>query len=234
MLEQIGQFADIRPVTMTAIIIRLLVSCILGGLIGAERGIKHRPAGLRTHMLVSLGACIVMITNQYTIQVFGMGDPVRLGAQVVSGIGFLGAGTIIVTQRNQIKGLTTAAGLWVSACIGLATGIGLCEVSVLSSIFMFAILTAIHFVDDRLRSKISILPVYVELKKEVRIGEFLDFVKKCGFSFSNLELHQDNLGKNVKMNFTVTIGGLGSFTEREALSILKQMEGLEFIVQINE
>ena len=95
-----------RELTVTEIILRVLVSVVLGGLIGLERGMKNRPAGLRTYMLVCVGACVVMLTNLYTYQVYQVGDPVRMGAQVISGIGFLGAGTIIVTSRNQIKGLT--------------------------------------------------------------------------------------------------------------------------------
>ena len=106
---------QLREVTLLAVVLRIFLSVLIGGLIGLERGLKNRPAGLRTYMVVCLGACLVMLTNQYVCQVFGTGDPVRMGAQVVSGIGFLGAGTIIVTKRNQIKGLTTAAGLWASA-----------------------------------------------------------------------------------------------------------------------
>ena len=113
----------LREVTYLAVVLRIFVAVIFGGIIGLERGMKNRPAGLRTYMLVCVGACLVMLTNQYIYQVFGTGDPVRMGAHVVSGIGFLGAGTIIVTRRSQIKGLTTAAGLWASACIGLALGI---------------------------------------------------------------------------------------------------------------
>lgn len=106
---------DYREVTQLSIIIRVFAAITVGGLIGLERGAKNRPAGLRTYMLVCVGACLIMLTNQYIYQVTGAGDPMRLGAQVVSGIGFLGAGTIIVTKHNQIKGLTTAAGLWASA-----------------------------------------------------------------------------------------------------------------------
>lgn len=102
----------VREVTYTAIVIRILAAFALGGIIGMERGMKNRPAGLRTYMLVCVGSCLIMLTNQYIYQVFGSGDPVRMGAQVVSGIGFLGAGTIVVTKRNRIRGLTTAAGLW--------------------------------------------------------------------------------------------------------------------------
>ena len=116
---------EIREVTYLAIVLRITVAVILGGILGLERGLKNRPAGLRTYMLVCVGSCLIMLTNQYIFQVFGAGDPVRMGAQVVSGIGFLGAGTIVVTRRNQIMGLTTAAGLWASAAVGLAIGIGL-------------------------------------------------------------------------------------------------------------
>ena len=86
---------------MSGIVVRILVAIILGGIIGMERGMKNRPAGLRTYMLVSVGACVVMLINQYAYQVYGVGDPVRLGAQVVSGIGFLGAG-MIYFQRGTL------------------------------------------------------------------------------------------------------------------------------------
>jgi putative Mg2+ transporter-C (MgtC) family protein len=128
---------QLREVTYLAIAIRILAAVIIGGFIGLERGLKNRPAGLRTYMLVCVGACIVMLTNQYMVQVYGTGDPVRMGAQVVSGIGFLGAGTIIVTRRNQIKGLTTAAGLWSAAGVGLALGIGFYEAALVGGFAVF-------------------------------------------------------------------------------------------------
>ncbi len=115
---------EIRQVTYLAIALRMFAAVILGGVLGWERGMKNRAAGLRTHMLVCAGACLVMLTNQYIYQVFGTGDPVRMGAQVVSGIGFLGAGTIIVTRRSQIRGLTTDAGSWPSAGGGQALASG--------------------------------------------------------------------------------------------------------------
>ena len=118
----------LRDINMVSIILRLSLAMIFGGIIGFDRGKKKRPAGFRTHILVCIGSALAMITNQYIVQVMGMGgDPTRLGAQVISGIGFLGAGTILVTGRQQVKGLTTAAGLWASACMGLALGIGFYE-----------------------------------------------------------------------------------------------------------
>ena len=121
-----------RELTLLSVILRVLVAAILSGIIGLERGMKNRPAGLRTYMLVCVGSCLIMLTNQYLFQVSGAGDPMRLGAQVVSGIGFLGAGTIIVTKHNQIKGLTTAAGLWASAGVGLALGVGFYEAAIVA------------------------------------------------------------------------------------------------------
>ena len=94
---------ELRELTLLSVFVRILTAIILGGAIGMERGMKNRPAGLRTYMLVCVGSCLIMLTNQYIYQVFGTGDPVRMGAQVVSGIGFLGAGTIVVTKRNQIR-----------------------------------------------------------------------------------------------------------------------------------
>ena len=106
------------------ILIRLILAVIFGGIIGLERASKRHAAGFRTYILVCLGATLAMITNQFICEKSGQGDYARLGAQVISGIGFLGAGTILVTSKNQIKGLTTAAGLWACACMGLSIGIG--------------------------------------------------------------------------------------------------------------
>lgn len=99
----------------------------MGGVIGLERDLKNHAAGFRTYILVCLGSSIVMMTNQFIFNNYELGDPARMGAQVISGIGFLGAGTIMVTNHNHVKGLTTAAGLWSAACIGLAIGIGFYE-----------------------------------------------------------------------------------------------------------
>ena len=100
---------------MVEAIVPIALSLVCGGVLGIERGRKKRPAGLRTYMLVCLGATLVMMTNAHIFAETGSGDMTRMGAQVVSGIGFLGAGTIITTGHNRVKGLTTAAGLWADA-----------------------------------------------------------------------------------------------------------------------
>ena len=111
-----------------SIAFRILLATLAGGLIGAERGSHGRAAGLRTHILVCVGAAITTLTGIYAMnELKSIGDPMRLGAQVISGIGFLGAGTIMVRNHSHVSGLTTAAGLWATACMGLAIGAGFYE-----------------------------------------------------------------------------------------------------------
>ena len=167
----------LREVTLLAVVIRIFVAIVVGGLIGLERGMKHRPAGLRTYMVVCLGACLIMLTNQYIYQVTATGDPVRMGAQVVSGIGFLGAGTIIVTRRNQIKGLTTAAGLWAAAGVGLAVGIGFYEAAIIGGLAIFVVMTLLQKMDNKMHRNNKVIEIYVELEKNYPLGDFLRDVR---------------------------------------------------------
>ena len=189
---------QIREVTYLAIALRILIAILAGGLLGLERGMKNRPAGMRTYMLVCVGSCLIMLTNQYVFQVYGTGDPVRLGAQVISGIGFLGAGTIVVTRRNQIKGLTTAAGLWTSAGIGLALGIGFYEAAVIGSVAIFTVITLLQRMDNNLHRKSRQLEAYIELSEQISLGDFLRTVRDSGIEIYNVQREQggDSEGKN--------------------------------------
>lgn len=212
--------------------LRILMAIVLGGMIGMERGLKNRPAGLRTYMLVCLGACTVMLTNQYVYEAFGVGDPVRMGAQVVSGIGFLGAGTIIVTARNQIKGLTTAAGLWASACVGLALGIGLYAVSIMGSVAIFVILTLLHELDFRMRRSTKQVEVYVELKHNVAVGQFLDFVRDRHYEPSNLQILLENTSDNGILAFSVTLKGQKNCNHDDIVTTVKTMPGIGYVEEL--
>ena len=107
---------------------RLALAILTGTVIGIDRGLKRRGAGIKTHALVCLGSALVMLTSEYMSMNFEQkADLARLGAQVISGVGFLGVGTILVTEKQRVRGLTTAAGLWACACVGLAIGIGFVE-----------------------------------------------------------------------------------------------------------
>ncbi len=219
----------IRELTITAIVARILLSIVLGGIIGLERGMKNRAAGLRTYMLVCMGACIVMITNLYIYTAYNTGDPVRMGAQVVSGIGFLGAGSIIVTSRNQIRGLTTAAGLWASACIGLAIGIGLYEVALIGGACIFIILTVLHNIDEKLHRNAKRLDAYVELKKGAPISVFFDFIRTHDIEHSNLQMDADGAYTKGSIAFSVTLKSKGEYDHEDMLRELSNLEETAYV-----
>lgn len=134
--------------TTLELILRLALAALLGGLIGAEREYRAKVAGVRTHLLVALGAALMMIVSRYGFD--GHGDPSRVAAQIVSGIGFLGAGAIIV-QKHAIHGLTTAAGIWVAAGIGMAVAAGLYTVALATTFFALIGLEAFGFFVNKLR-----------------------------------------------------------------------------------
>ena len=181
----------LREVTLLSVVVRVVIAIIVGGLIGLERGLKNRPAGLRTYMVVCLGACLIMLTNQYIYQTTQDGDPVRMGAQVVSGIGFLGAGTIVVTRRNQIKGLTTAAGLWATAGVGLAVGVGFYEAALVGGLAIFTVMTLLQKMDNKMHRKTKILELYVELNKDCSLGDYLRSVRAM-----DIEVRETNREKD--------------------------------------
>ena len=130
-------------------IVRLLLTLVLSGLIGLERQVHRRDAGLRTHILVALGSCLIMLTSLYVFDIYKDQvalDPVRIAAGVVTGIGFLGAGTII-REPDGVRGLTTAASLWVVAGIGLAVGVGFNRVAIYTTILVLIVLHFLRYVE---------------------------------------------------------------------------------------
>ena len=131
-------FDPYRGISAQALVLRMVLSLCCGSLIGIEREFKRRPAGFRTHILICLGAMLTTLTGEYLLlERLYPSDPARLGAQVIAGIGFIGAGTIIVTKNQQVKGLTTAAGLWAVAIAGLAIGTGFYEGAILTTLLIF-------------------------------------------------------------------------------------------------
>ena len=153
-----------EPLSVGVVILRIALAVVLGGLIGLERGVRSHPAGFRTHILVCVGACLAMLTNQFVFEGIGSPgtDPTRIGAQVISGIGFLGVGTIFMAGRNSIKGLTTAAGLWASGAIGLAAGIGFYAGAVIAAIIVLAVLGLFPLFETTMYKRARGLRLYVE------------------------------------------------------------------------
>lgn len=150
--------------TTASVILRLLLAAVFGGVIGFERESTKKPAGLRTHMLICIGSALVMLTGQYIYETVAPGvDPARLGAQVVSGIGFLGIGTIIIIGRQHVRGLTTAAGLWASACIGLAIGIGFYIGAAVGGVLIFIVETVLRKLNRSISKFSRTLNLYIEV-----------------------------------------------------------------------
>ena len=212
----------LREINTISIIIRLTLATICGGILGAERGRKKRPAGFRTHILVCIGAAMIMITSQYMSDILGMtGDASRMGAQVISGIGFLGAGTIMVVGKNEVKGLTTAAGLWACACMGLAVGIGFYEGAILSCIFLYAVVTVLHRWDVHSRMHTRVLDIYVELEEVVGIANFMKVVKSDGTKITNVEVRKLDKLDSHTIAFSMT------------LTIAEKRDHNEYMMQLN-
>lgn len=156
---------------------RLILAAIIGGCIGSERGKHGRAAGLRTHILVCVGAVVTMLVGLYSSEKLGYGtDPMRISAQVISGIGFLGAGTILHHHHSQVTGLTTAAGLWTTACIGLAIGIGAYWVAILAFIIMMITMVLLIRL-EHFRIKATTNTYYLELNDVNYVNEFSQKIK---------------------------------------------------------
>ena len=221
----------IREVTYLAVVLRICAAVLVGGLLGLERGMKNRAAGLRTYMLVCAGACIIMLTNQYIYQSYGSGDPVRMGAQVVSGIGFLGAGTIIVTRRSQIKGLTTAAGLWAAAGVGLALGIGFYEAAIVGALAIFTIMTLLQKMDDRMHRKNRVLEVYLELSSEISLGDFLRQVRLQEIEISDVQREQDS---DADADTRAYIALMKTKKRSDHLDIVEKLQNIPGVVYLEE
>lgn len=220
-----------REITQLSVVVRILVSVIVGGLIGLERGMKHRPAGLRTYMLVCVGSCLLMLTNQYIYQMTGAGDPMRLGAQVVSGIGFLGAGTIVVTKHNQIKGLTTAAGLWASAGVGLAIGIGFYEAALTATVGIYVILTILQKWETKIHKKIRVIELYVELNVTTSVSEFTHDLREMGFQIESIQFEA---GGAVDQNARAIVVSIKGSKREDHSFLIQRIKNLSGVVYLEE
>lgn len=173
---------------LISILLRLLLATLLGGCIGLERGTRRRPAGLRTFSLVCLGSALAMIANLYLLDISSSGTDIgRIPAGVVSGIGFLGVGTIVMTGKNYVKGLTTAACLWVTGVLGIAIGAGCIAASLISFLLIIFIMKALYYVGRYQTEKNRFILLYVELDKENGLGFLTKFILDKGFEICSID-----------------------------------------------
>lgn len=222
----------LREITILSVPLRIIAAIVISGIIGMERGLKNRAAGFRTYILVCVGSCMIMMINQYIYQVLCTGDPTRMAAQVVSGIGFLGAGSIIVTSHNQIKGLTTAAGLWTSACIGLATGFGLYEIAVAGGIAIFLVLTSLHHWENRLRRNAKVLTLYIELNPDVGLSDFIRKTQQRELQLSNIQVEPGDCAVRESICFLTTVKGKSRMKRDAILEKLMESGTIQYYEEL--
>ncbi len=177
----------LSQVNIASIAFRLFLSIILCGAIGMERGLRNRPAGFMTYLLVGCGSALIMITNQYIATIYTNVDPTRMASQVVSGIGFLGAGTIITTSKNEIRGLTTAAGIWAAAAVGLAVGIGFYGGAILGSIFIIFSLMYLKKIDLYIKTHAKTMEIYLEYNEEFSMQNLSLYTEQSQYEIFDME-----------------------------------------------
>jgi putative Mg2+ transporter-C (MgtC) family protein len=205
---------------------RLVLAVILGGVIGYEREHTQRPAGFRTHIVVCVAAALVMGISDYIFQHYhdyvNM-DPGRLGAQVISGIGFLGAGTIL-RDGFGVKGLTTAASLWAVSCIGLAVGIGFWSGAILATVIIYITLLALK------KFEFTISPVpdsLIVIQMENRPGwmdDVNEVLARYGVTVKKVELEQDKQREHIAVRLTV--GSAGEKADTGIIGRLQEIPGI--------
>ncbi len=221
----------LREITPLAVAVRILTAVVISGILGLEREKKSRAAGLRTYILVCMGSCLIMLTNQYIYQTTGAGDPMRLGAQVVSGIGFLGAGTIIVTKRSQIKGLTTAAGLWSSAAVGLTLGVGFYEAAMIAGFMIYFVMTVLQHWDVRMHRKAKYMDIYLEHSSKVGLAQILQAMRAMEFDIDAIEAYPGGPGENTEA-LILSLKFPKRTSHINVLSDLQQIEGVLYAKEL--
>ena len=226
--ESIREMAE--EINLFSVAARIGLSVICGGVLGIERGRANQSAGMRTYILVCLGAALVMLTGQYMFDKFSTGDPARLGAQVISGIGFLGAGSIIVEGKTKVRGLTTAAGLWTAACIGLAIGIGFYSGGVLATGVVYVVISKFKTISDHFTHNDMILRLYVEFDEMSDLKPLYAALESFGLQILDTVL---NGGKRTgEYNAILAIKNPEDKTKEEVTGYLKKIQGVHKVKMI--
>ena len=225
-------FDGLRDVTVLSTTVRMVLAVLCGGIIGIEREYKRRPAGFRTHILICLGATMTTLTSQFLyLNMHYYTDMARLGAQVVAGMGFIGAGTIIVTRRQRVKGLTTAAGLWASACMGLAIGAGF-DACVLPGLVLIClcvrVLPALEAVKVENARNMNL---YIEFTSMDDVGLILGCIKAQNVDIYNVDIER---GRKDRSQSPSAVFSLRLHKKRSHSQVVAAIAKLECIRMIDE
>lgn len=222
----------LREVNIYAIALKLVLSMLFGGLIGLERGRKRRPAGFRTYMLVCLGAAMTIVMGQYVISLGEKADVARIGAQAINGIGFLGAGTILVTGKQQVKGLTTAAGLWACACMGLAIGAGFYECVIPVFLLIFLSVRFFPWLEAWMVEKDRNMNFYAEFFSMDDLGSLLAAVKEQQVHIYEVDLDRGEISQTGQPSGVFAIRLPKGLSHARFLSVMTELECITMIQEL--
>ena len=234
----------LRELNLASVLLRLTLAMLFGGLIGLERERKRRPAGFRTYMLVCLGAALTMLLSQYEFymvthrwtelaaEIGIRTDVSRFGAQVINGIGFLGAGTIIVTGRQEVKGLTTAAGLWASACMGLAIGAGFYECVLLGFGLIFLSIRLLPHIESAIVENARNMNIYVEFQSLDDVGAIINRIKSQDVQIYEVDIERGREEKLRNPSAVFTIRLNQKLPHTRVLAAISELESVTTIDEI--
>lgn len=233
-----------RGLDAVSVFLRLFLAMLFGGLIGMERGRKHRPAGFRTYMIVCMGAALTMILGEYeafmfsgpwymTVEAQGLQTDVsRFSAQVINGVGFLGAGTILVTGRQQAKGLTTAAALWASACIGLAIGAGFYECIIWGFLLIFICVRILPGLENRVVENARNMNVYIEFDSVNGIDEILQCMRGMNIHVYDIDIEREKEVQLPSLHAVFSLRLSQKYPHARILAELSKVESIQLIEEI--
>ncbi|MBQ6929238.1 MAG: MgtC/SapB family protein [Oscillospiraceae bacterium] len=231
----------LREANTVSVIFRLVIAMILGGSIGLTRNRKGKPAGFRTYMLVCMGAALAMSLGQYlyeytiflqTVLDFEVArtDVTRLGAQVINGVGFLGAGTILVTKTKEVQGVTTAAGLWASACMGLAAGAGFYEGVIAGLAFVLFSFLAVEKLENYIIEHSSNMNCYVEFDDFSNVQHIIEKLEENNIRIYDVDFESEGMvADKVRAVFYLSIIGRNHHSD-----VIRELTKLDCITLVEE
>ncbi len=224
----ISVFDPLRDVNFLTTLFRMVFAFLVGGLIGLERSYKNRPAGFRTHILVCLGATIASLTGIYLYLVAQLPlDIARIGASVVTGLGFIGGGTIMVTKKNTVKGLTTAAGLWTTGIIGLAIGAGFYEGAVFAAILVLVVEIYFAGIGRRIK-RIPDFKAVIQYNHKESLDYVLRYFKSKKMAITNLQITANTNLDEAVYTAIVSLKPSDEHDKDQLMRDAKSMEGVIF------
>lgn len=225
-------FTYLREFTLLSVAVRMSLAVLCGGLIGLERTFRRRPAGMRTHMLICLGASMTTLTSQYLLLYMNYyTDMARLGAQVVAGIGFIGAGTIIVTRHQKVKGLTTAAGLWTAAIVGLSLGAGFYEGGLTVTLLVLIAEVLFSRMERLILRSSPEMNLYIHYAGASTMESILTFLRENRIQIMSMQITRSKESQSHTPTVIFLLRLHNKISQKELLTNLQKVEG---VISIDE